>query len=273
MRALGERQVLKAIVHGRGLYDQRRGLTSVLSMSVAAPAPRGSNECSRQASNKPVVRLVHAATIEFMMQLLSKVSGSILCACLLAGCAATGVKNPSGTGVTEMRPDERGFVSGTGIESQDIVTVSDKMARELLQRPEISNAQGIPRIVLLPVKNDTRFAFRKDIFLEEIKSLLNERAGGKIRFLARDRMEELENERALKQSGQVTSKTDPNVRQFKGADFFLTGKLVGQTTQNSRGTSDYVLYVFELIDPATSDVLWSGSHRIKKQGQEDAVYR
>ena len=207
------------------------------------------------------------------MKLFLKTAAFTVCASVLAGCASSGVKNPSGVGVTEMRPDERGFVAGTGIESQDIVTVADKMARELLARPEISQAQGIPRIVLLPVKNDTRFQFNKDIFLDEIKSHLNEKAGGKIRFLARDRMTELENERSLKQSGQVTSSSDPNVRQFKGADFFLTGKLVGQTTRTSAGTSDYVLYLFELIDPNTSDVLWSGSHRIKKQGLEDAAYR
>src|SRR6202007_2514597 len=39
---------------------------------------------------------------------------TVLAAGLLAGCASTGVKNPSGVPVTEMRPDERGFVAGTG---------------------------------------------------------------------------------------------------------------------------------------------------------------
>lgn len=192
---------------------------------------------------------------------------------VLAGCASSGVKNPSGVPVTEMRPDERGFVAGTGIESQDIVTVADKMVRGIMAVPEISNAKGVPRVVLLPVKNETRFSFNKDIFLDEIRSTLNEKAAGKIRFLARDRMAELEKERQMKQSGQVTSSTDPNINQFKGADFMLTGKLVGQTTKTSAGTSDYVLYTFSLIDPNTSDIIWEGSHRIKKQGLEDAAYR
>jgi penicillin-binding protein activator len=192
---------------------------------------------------------------------------------VLAGCASSGVKNPSGVAVTEMRPDERGFVAGTGIESQDIVTVADKMVRGIMAVPEITNAKGVPRVVLLPVKNETRFSFNKDIFLDEIRTTLNEKAAGKVRFLARDRMAELEKERQMKQSGQVTSSTDPNVNQFKGADFMLTGKLVGQTTKTSQGTSDYVLYTFSLIDPNTSDIIWEGSHRIKKQGLEDAAYR
>ena len=194
---------------------------------------------------------------------------------IVSGCATSGVKNPSGVPVTEMRPDERGFVAGTGIESQDIVTVAEKMARVIVTVPEIANRQGVPRVVLLPVKNETRFPINKDIFLQEIMSLLNERSDGKVRFLARDRMADLERERELKQTGQVTSTpgTDLTRSQFKGADFMLTGKLMSQTTKTSAGTSDYVLYTFELIDPNTSEIIWQGRHNVKKQGLEDAAYR
>src|SRR5881394_1633317 len=80
---------------------------------------------------------------------------------LLAGCASSGVKNPSGVGVTEMRPDERGFVAGTGVESTDIVTATDKMAREILGIPEIANAKTPPYIVTDPVINNTRFPINK----------------------------------------------------------------------------------------------------------------
>ena len=54
-----------------------------------------------------------------------------LCAALLSGCAS--INDPShGIGVTEMRADERGFVAGLGIESQDMVTIAEKMARGML---------------------------------------------------------------------------------------------------------------------------------------------
>src|SRR5256712_10628549 len=75
----------------------------------------------------------------------------------LTGCASSGVKNPSGVPVTEMKADERGFVAGTGIESQDLVAVTDKIARSILNAPQIANAQGAPRVALQPVKNETRF--------------------------------------------------------------------------------------------------------------------
>jgi len=192
---------------------------------------------------------------------------------LLSGCASSGVKNPSGVPVTEMRPDERGFVAGTGVESQDMVAVTDKMSRSILTTPQIVSAQGTPRVVLDPVVNETRFPINKDIFLSRIRAELNSKARGKVMFLARDRMAALEKERQMKQSGQVTSTSDPNVQEFKGADFFLTGKLEGMTTKTKAGTSDYVLYTFQLIDARTSDIIWEDSAEIKKQGLEDAAYR
>jgi hypothetical protein len=191
----------------------------------------------------------------------------------LAGCASRGVQNPSGVPVTEMKPEERGFVAGTGIESQDLVAVTDKMARKILSTPEIANAKTTPRIVIDPVVNETRFAINKDLFTDRIRAQLNENANGKVRFLARDRMKALERERDLKQQGAVTASSDPNVVEFKGADYFLTGKLGGMSGRTSAGVSDYVLYTFQLIDARTSEIVWEGSSEIKKQGLEDAAYR
>ena len=103
---------------------------------------------------------------------------------LLTGCVTTeGVKNPSGVPVTEMRPDERGFVAGTGVESQDLVAVTDKMARSILAIPQIARAQVTPRIVLEPIVNDTSFPISKDIFLERIRVQLNSKAAGRLSFL------------------------------------------------------------------------------------------
>lgn len=193
-------------------------------------------------------------------------------AVFLTGCA-TGVENPSGVPVTEMKADERGFVAGTGIESQDLVVVADKMARGVLGIPEIANAKSTPRVVLEPVVNETRFPISKDIFLTRIRTQLNEKAMGRVRFLDREMMKTLERERDLKRNGQVTASADPSVVEFRGADYFLTGKLQGLTTKTAQGTSDYVLYSFRLTDARTSEIVWESSAEIKKQGREDAAYR
>jgi PBP1b-binding outer membrane lipoprotein LpoB len=201
-------------------------------------------------------------------------AGGLAGTAFFSGCATTeGVKNPSGVPVTEMRPDERGFVAGTGIESQDLVTVTDRMARSILGIPQIARAQVPPSVVLEPVVNNTRFPINKDIFLTRIRTQLNSKSAGQVSFLDREMMKTLQRERELKRTGQVTASADPNVVEFGGADYFLTGKLDGMTTRTSAGTSDYVLYSFRLTDARTSRIVWEDSAEIKKQGLEDAAYR
>ncbi len=209
----------------------------------------------------PILKCCYAAVIV--------ITGSSL----LTGCVSSGVRNPNGVPVTNVAPDQRGFVAGPGVESQDLVAVTDKMARSILGIPQIANAQGTPRIVLDPVMNETRFPINKDMFLTRIRAQLNSKAAGKALFLARDRMGALEKERDLKKSGQVTSSSDPNVVEFKGADYVLTGNLQGLTTKTASGTSDYILYTFQLIDARTSDIIWEDSSEMKKQALEDAAYR
>lgn len=193
----------------------------------------------------------------------------------LAGCATSaGVSQPAGAPVVEMRPDERGAVAGTGIESQDMVAVTDKMARSILAIPQIARAQVPPSVVLDPVVNNTRFPINKDIFLTRIRTSLNSKAAGQVSFLDREMMKTLERERELKRTGQVTASADPRgASEFGGADYFLTGKLDGMTTRTSAGTSDYVLYSFRLTDARTSRIVWEDVAEIKKQGLEDAAYR
>ena len=201
-------------------------------------------------------------------------AGVVATPAFFAGCATSeGVQNPSGVPVTEMRPDERGFVAGTGVESQDLVVVTDKMARSILGIPQIAQARIAPSVVLEPVVNNTRFPINKDIFLTRLRSQLTSKAAGRVSFLDREIMKTLERERDLKRSGQVTASSDPNAVEFGGADYFLTGKLEGLATRTSQGTGDYILYSFRLTDARTSRIVWEDSYEIKKQGLEDAAYR
>ena len=206
-------------------------------------------------------------------QTLTSMLSTVALAALVTGCASSGVKNPSGVPVTRMNADEQGFVAGTGVESQDLVAVTDKMARSILSIPQIANAPQPPKIVLDPVVNNTRFPINKDIFNTRIRTELNKKSLGKVTFLARDRMAALDKERSLKRGGEVTASADPKLQEFMGADYFLTGELQGMSTRTRAGTSDYILYAFQLIDVRTSAIVWEDAAEIKKQGLEDAAYR
>lgn len=192
-------------------------------------------------------------------------------ALVLSACA--GVRNPHQTGVTVLDASEAGTVAGSGIESQDIVSISDYMARKILSTPQVMNAVTPPTIFVKPVVNNTRFPINSDIFTDYIQGRLLSQSNGKFTFLARENMAALEAERNLKREGALTSPTDPYVQEFLGADYILTGKLTGQSTRTSAGTSDFILYNFQLIDTRTSAIIWGDQRTMKKQSVEEAVYR
>ena len=198
---------------------------------------------------------------------------ALIATALLGTLACTNINSPNGPSVTELRPGERGFVAGLGVESQDLVTISEKMARGILGAEPIANAKGKPVIVLEPINNGTRFPIDKDIFLTRIRVALSGNAQDKIQFVAREHIEKLEAERDRKLAGQVTGGEKIKGNRFKGADFILTGSFKAISSRGNAGASDYILYTFQLINPDNSDIVWEGFHEIKKQGKDDITYR
>ena len=189
-----------------------------------------------------------------------------ICLMLSFGCAS----KKEGVAPRRVDPTQQSLGEGTGIASQDLIEVTDKMARSILRTRGIDHAASPPIIALLPVENDTRFAMNKDLFNKRIKALLNSKCQDKVRFVARDRMAAVEEERARKREGQVTSGGEGDLA---GADYFLTGELTGLAQKSASGQSDYILYTFRLIDTETSIEVWEDFTEIKKEGLHDAVYR
>lgn len=194
-----------------------------------------------------------------------KLSVLILFAMMLSSCASVPVSHSN-----VIMPDSDDALGGTGIESTDILTASRKMAISILEVPEIMNAQGTPRVALLPVKNNTRFIINKDIFTQKIRIELNKNATGKVRFLARDRMGDILKEREAKRKNLVTASKEGDLY---GVDFYLTGELTGLSKAVSNNRSDYILMSFQLIDAETSDIIWEDSYEIKRVGEAGVVYQ
>jgi len=183
----------------------------------------------------------------------------------LSSCASVPVSHSN-----VILPDNDDTLGGTGIESIDILTASRKMAISILEVPEIMNAKGTPRVAILPVKNNTRFIINKDIFTQKIRIELNKNATGKVRFLARDRMDDILKEREAKRKNLVTASKEGDLY---GVDFYLTGELAGLSKAVSNNRSDYILMSFQLIDAETSDIVWEDSYEIKRVGEAGVVYQ
>lgn len=168
-------------------------------------------------------------------------------------------------------PDEDDNLGGTGIESTDIRTVARKMSVSILEVPEIAKAQSVaPKIALLPVKNSTRFLINSDIFTKKIRIQLNENAQGKVRFLARDRIEDVMQEKQRKIDGRVSASKEADML---GVDYYLTGELMGISKAAGGDRSDYISMSFQLIDAETSEIIWENEYEVKRVGETGVVYQ
>jgi len=184
----------------------------------------------------------------------------------LFGCAT-----PQTSHTRSILPDEDDNLGGTGIESTDIRTVARKMAVSILEVPEISKAQGAaPKIALLPVKNSTRFLINSDIFTKKIRIQLNENTQGKLRFLARDRIEDIMQEKQRKIDGLVSASKEADMM---GVDYYLTGELMGISKAAGGDRSDYISMSFQLVDAETSEIIWENEYEVKRVGEAGVVYQ
>ncbi len=175
--------------------------------------------------------------------------------------------------IRDVDPTRPGEVRSLGPESQDVIGVSDTMLRSILDSPVVRNLGHPPTIVMLPMENNTRYAFNQEVFTSKLKSALNQKATGQMYFVARDTWDDVIKERDMKREGTVDYDPERRVQAPAGADFFLKGRADGLGNVSKKGQSDYIVYTFKLIDTETMVELWEDVYEVKKEGRDDVVYR
>lgn len=175
--------------------------------------------------------------------------------------------------VTDVDPGQAGVVRSTGPESQDVLRVSDLMVRSLSADPAITQSPNPPTIVMLPMENNTRFPFNKGVFSTRLKAQLNKDAKGMMRFVSRDILDDIVTERDAKRAGDVDYDPTRRTAATAGGDFFLKGYAEGLSNTSSKGTSDYILYTFKLVDAESGIEVWQDLFEVKREGADDVLYR
>lgn len=187
---------------------------------------------------------------------------------VFVGCAKKDSFN-----IRNVDPGQEGTVRSLSAESQDAIRVASQMSRSLLESPVIAESEFPPTIVMLPMENNTRFPFNKDVFTTRLKAELNTTSNGKMRFVSRDLAEDVNTERELKRDGVVDYDPNRRTRTTAGADFLLKGRVDGLSNRSQQGTSEYSLYTFKLVDAETAIELWEALYEVKKEGKDDVIYQ
>ena len=199
---------------------------------------------------------------------------------LLLSCGTTNrrpIDNISGRPTTYIDSGTRGAVSGVGVESQDILSMTDQMMRSIISSGILQGRSKPPRIIMDSkyFENQSSQAINKNLIVDRLRTGLIRSAQGRVLFIARSSIAMVENERQLKRDGQVDQGTAGLTKSTAGADYRLTGsiKSLDAIDRNTGTIQRYTQITFELIDLEYGAIVWSDDFEFSKFAQDDAIYR
>jgi PBP1b-binding outer membrane lipoprotein LpoB len=192
---------------------------------------------------------------------------------LLAGCSTP----PASRAVTYQDVNSTGVVSGVGVESQDITSVTDVMVKDILATPEVVKREKAARVILdeAHFQNESSQRINKNLLVDRLRINLQRAAKGKLQFVSRESAGMVAEERELKRQGMTDTGTIGLTKAQAGADYRLIGRInsLDARSASTGSVERYTQITFELIDLENSLSIWSNIYEFKKGGQDDAIYR
>lgn len=193
------------------------------------------------------------------------------------GCAANQVDDHAGRATVYQDPGSASRGAGIGIESQDIVRMTDEMMRDMLRSPVLAGRQSPPRVIVDSqyFENQSSTRINVNTITDRLRVGLTQAAIGRMTFLARHQVGMVEKERELKRGGIVDEGTLSRTAKVAGADYRLGGRItsVDAVDTKSGRTSRYHQITFEMIDLETSQIVWGGIYEFRKAAKDDIIYR
>lgn len=207
----------------------------------------------------------------------TQIAVAVMAGLLLSGCASTSIDNSKGRASVYEDTRSVGKVSGVGVESQDIVAVTDQMMRDILQNPQLVGRPVSPRVIVDSehLVNESSSRINKNMLTDRLRINLNRAANGRLVFVGREYAGMVEKERELKRAGVVDGGTIRTTQATAGADFRLVGRIASLDAMdaNSQQKSRYHQITFEMVDLELGTIVWSGIYEFQKSSQDDIIYR
>lgn len=198
----------------------------------------------------------------------------------LVGCASVydvRPMNQPGRPTAYNDPASPGPIQGVGIESQDIVSMTDKMMRDMMANLTLAGRATPPRVVVDSkyFRNESSSIINKNMITDLLRTGLTRAANGRMIFLGREYADMTENERALEQEGVVTGGTQGSTQKALGWDYRLGGRIASLDSVDvwTGLTSRYHQITFEMVERGTGVIVWNGTYQFKKTAQDDILYR
>lgn len=206
--------------------------------------------------------------------------GTIAAVAALAGCTAS-APNASGVAAVTQDPERKGLVSGVGIESQDIVAMSNQMVHDMLGDPRfaarIAKSVARPRIVIDSeyFSNESSQPINRNLITQRLLVGLNQAAGDKLVFVNRAQQAMVAEERERKRSGATDTGTTGLRKAALGVDYRLSGRIGSLDSRSAASgmVQSYVQVSFEMTDLESGELVWTGLYEFSRAAADDVVYR
>jgi PBP1b-binding outer membrane lipoprotein LpoB len=185
----------------------------------------------------------------------------------LAAAVMTGCSGSRNREITRVDPNVVTDVDyrWTGDDAREVyrALVNDALYRQWVDNWMRENAGQRPIVIIGPVRNETQDYIDSTFATEWQRELLNSQ---RIRFVARaDQRQPIRDERLQGQEWN-TPETRKQMRAELGADLMLLGTIndnVQRSPDNRNVVKEYNVNL-QLINIESNELLWSGSHAIKK---------
>lgn len=187
---------------------------------------------------------------------------------LVAAVSAT-VSGCAGADMERVDPKADDDVGGTFIDSADVIAVTDQaeadLAKILLQSPQ----SGLV-VVMSTIKNESLQPINTALLTDRMRDKLVRDTSPRVKYVAREFMDEVLSERDAKRSGVFTEKER---KALLGADFLLTGRILSLSKRYEGDRADYFQLGFTLLDAEDGTIVWSNSYEFKKVGDAGVIYQ
>lgn len=190
--------------------------------------------------------------------------------CLFAFAACAGTIDQ------RVDPDAPDAVGGTGLQSQDIRTMADTMARDLGEAGILTSASDGKTVTfyIMAMENQSSDTINKEIIVSGIETALLKKYGQRIVVLDRSSLglDAVRRERDAKRAGAVSANQGQK-GDVMGADYVLYGVIRDRTQQSGSLKSAFYQVTFTLTDLETDRKIWQNDYQTKFLSEKSVINR
>jgi len=195
---------------------------------------------------------------------------------LLVLASALATSACAGTIDRRVDPDAPDEVGGAVLQSQDIRTMAENMARDLASSGLLTSTADNQTVTfhIIGMENQSSDVINREIIISKLETQLFKALGGRIRVLDRSGvgLEAVKREREAKRSGAVAGNAGKR-GDVLGSDYVLYGVIRDRVQQGGKLKSAYYNVVFTVTDLETDQKVWQNDYDAKFLSEKSVISR